>query len=183
MKPSQSLFLLAAGFLCLAGCSSVKTNVDSGPIHARTFSFLNNGAKPAPSYADNRAEVHAKIQEAITKNLAGKGVTRVPNGGDLIVAYLVIVANNASTMAVSEYFGYTNDSYALLNKAHDSGGSQRGYYESGTLVIDVLDAKTNKLLKRSSVQRQLLRNLPVEARVERLNEAVAEAFKDLRVSP
>jgi hypothetical protein len=39
MKPTF-LLLLAAGLLTLAGCSSTPSKVDSGPIRARSFSFI-----------------------------------------------------------------------------------------------------------------------------------------------
>ena len=69
MKTTTYSILLAAT-LAAAGCSSVKTHVDTGPIAARTFSFLNTGAKEAPAFADKRAQVYTMINEAITSNLA-----------------------------------------------------------------------------------------------------------------
>ena len=66
----------------------------------------------------------------------------------LIVAYLVIVGNNASTEAISTYFGYNRDAAALHDKAQDAYASSKNpnYFEAGTLLIDLIDAKTYKLL-------------------------------------
>jgi hypothetical protein len=66
----------------------------------------------SPEYADSREQVHALIQDSISRNLASKGLSRVPSGGDVIVAYLVIIGNNASTEAISTYFGYDRDAAA-----------------------------------------------------------------------
>ena len=66
--------LLVAAALAAAGCSSVKTQVDSGPITARTFSFINTGSREMPAAADKRTQVHQAIQDAITQSLAAKGV-------------------------------------------------------------------------------------------------------------
>ena len=176
--------LIVAGALALAGCSSVKTNVDAGPIHAHTFSFINTGARAVPDYAENRLQVHEKVQEAIVKNLTAKGLTQVAQGGDVTVAYLIIVGNNATTTSLSEYFGYTADADALVNQVHKSEaikGNERGYFESGTLVIDILDPKTSKVLKRGTVQSQILRELPMEQREARLQQFVDQALSDLRV--
>ena len=50
MKP-RLLLIVAAGVLALAGCSSAPTKVDTGPIRARTFNFVDGGLKPRPPTA------------------------------------------------------------------------------------------------------------------------------------
>src|ERR1039457_2589127 len=154
MKTTTYSILLAAA-LTAAGCSSVKTHVDTGPITARTFSFLNSGPKEPPAFANKRAEVHTMIQEAITKNLAAKGVSRVPSGGDVTVAYLVIAGNNATTTSLNDYFGYTDDATKLVDKVHTDQAiksEDRNYFEEATLVIDIISPQTMKLLKRTTVK-------------------------------
>jgi hypothetical protein len=177
--------LIVAGAFALAGCSSVKTHVDTGPIQARTFSFMNVGTKDVPTYVERRKQAHAAVQEAITKNLTAKGVNHVPQGGDITVAYLIIAGNNATTTSLNEYFGYTSDATALMEKAHNEQAvkkSDRGYVEAGTLVIDILDSKTSNLLKRATIQAQILRELPLDAREARLQGLVDQALSDLRIS-
>ncbi len=169
----------------VAACSSVKTHVDKGPIPARTFAFLDTGSRATPNYAEDRKEAHALIQEAIVKSLAAKGVNHVASGGDVTVAYLVIVANNVATTALNDYFGYTPDSEALLQKVHSEetvGDKNRGYFEAGTLVIDFLDPKTSKILQRRSIQAPVLRNLPMESRTARVQSIVDQALADVRIA-
>jgi hypothetical protein len=177
--------LLAAGAITLAGCSSTPTKVDTGPVRARTFSFVQPGPKASPAYADNRQAVHAMIQDAITQHLAAKGVTRVASGGDVTVAYLVIAGNNATTTSINDYFGYGSDATALSEKAHEAytGSKNPNYFEAGTLVIDLVEPKTFKLLKRGYATRPILRDLPADARAARLREVVDEILRDLRFKP
>ena len=184
MKILTHAFLLAAVF-GLPACSSVKTQVDTGPIAARSFSFVNPGPKPFPTYADKRTEIHTLIQEAITKGLAAKGLSRVQSGGDVTVAYLVIVGNNVSTTSLDDYFGYDSDAAALVDKVHTEQaikGENRGYFEAGTLVIDIINPKTSKLLKRASVRSSVLRDIPPEVRQARLQALVDKALSDLRIA-
>ena len=94
MKQTFLLPLILTGLL-IAGCSSTPTRADKGPIKARTFSFINGGVPPAAEFADKREAIHKTIQDAITQNLAAKGVSKVASGGDVTVAYLVILGNNA----------------------------------------------------------------------------------------
>jgi hypothetical protein len=182
MKP-DSLLILAAGALALAGCSSTPTKVDTGNIRAGTFSFVNRGARPNPGYADNRQPVHAMIQDAITKNLAARGVTKVAGGGDVTVGYLVIIGNNVSTEAIADYFGYGEGASALHDKAHkaytDSKNPNR--FDAGTLVIDIIDSRTFKLLKRGYASRPVLQNVPDDVRAARLQEVVDEILRDARI--
>ena len=185
VKPAALLgcLLLAA---VLAACSSVKTHVDKGPVKAHTFSFLNTGSRQAPDYADQSAQAHAMVQQALTKNLAARGITHVPSGGDITVAYLIVVGNNSTTTSLNGYFGYTEDSDAFVQKVHaqQTGSDKaRAYFEAGTLVIDIVDPGTSRLLQRRSIQAQVLRNLPLEQRSERVQAIVDQALKDVPLSP
>jgi hypothetical protein len=179
-----SLLVMAAAALALAGCSSTPTKVDTGPIHARSFNFVDRGGKPPPASTDNREVVHTMIQEAITKNLAGQGLTKVATGGDVTVTYLVIVGNKTTTESISTYFGYGEDADALHDKAHDAyiASKNPNYFEAGTLVIDIVDSRTFKLLKRGCATRPILRNLPDDARAARIQEVVDEILRGLRIT-
>jgi outer membrane murein-binding lipoprotein Lpp len=178
---TNTLLLMAGGVLLLAGCST-PTKVDKGPIQAQSFSFVSRGPRPARDYTDNRAHVHAMIHEAITKNLANRGISRTDAGGDITVGYMVIVGNNASTEMVSDYFGYGDDAAALQDKAHAAytGVKTPNYFEAGTLLIDITDSKRFKLLKRGYASRPVLKNLPEDAKEARIQEVVDEILKDVR---
>jgi len=179
-----SLLLLTAGLFALAGCSSTPTKVDSGAIRARTFNYVDRGVRPAPGYADNRDAVHSMIQDAINRNFGAKGVSKVASGGDVTVGYLLIVGNNASTTAINDYFGYGEDAAALHEKAHDAytGSKNPNAFEAGTLVIDIIDSKTFKLLKRGYASRPVLRDISNDARAARLKEVVDEILRGVRIA-
>jgi hypothetical protein len=168
--------------LLVAGCSSTPTNVDKGTIRASSFSFVTKGPAPALGYADIHAPIHTLIQNSISRNLESKGLKKVASGSDVIVAYLVVVGNNASTEAIDTYFGYGRDASALEDKAHTAYTNSKNpnYFEAGTLLIDILDAKTLKILKRSYVVRPLLRNPTPDVQAERIQEAVDAVLKDVR---
>ena len=184
MKPGL-LVVVAAGILALAGCSSAPTKVDTGPIRARTFNFVDGGVKPLPTYSDNREAVHAMIQEAITKNLAARGVARVATGGDVTVAYLVILGNNVSTVSINDYFGYRDDAWALHEKAQEAytGTKNPNSFEAGTLLIDIIESKGFKVVRRDYATRPLLRDLPSDARAARIQEVVDAILRDVRIAP
>ena len=161
------------------------TQVSSGTIQAKTFSFVNPGPRPMPAYADKTAQVHNVIQQAITKNLAARGVSQVPSGGEVTVAYLLILGNNASTTSLNEYFGYREDLTALEDKAHKeyTQSDKMNYFEAGTLVIDVIDSKSNKLLSRGHVTKPVLQTATPDERAVRVQGVVDEVLRDVRLKP
>ncbi len=112
------------------------------------------------------------IQKAIINNLTAKGLERTNGTGEVIVAYMIIVGNNVSTEAITTYFGMGRDADALHSKAEDaySGSKNPNHFEAGTLVIDVLDAKTYELLYRNYVVRPIIGNATTTVRGERIQE-------------
>ncbi len=99
---------------------------------------------------------------------------------------LIIVGNNVSTTSLNDYFGYTEDSEALMSQVHKEQtikSDQRGYFEAGTLVIDFLDPHTSRLLQRRSMKAQVFRNLPLEKRAARLQSIVDEELSNVPIAP
>jgi hypothetical protein len=127
--------------------------------------------------------VHAAIQAAITKTLAAKGIRRVDGGGDVVVAYLVIVGDRATTQAINDYFGYGRSYAALHAEAHDAytRKDHPGLVEAGTLLIDVIDPRALVVVKRNHVTRPVLRDPSPEVRAAHIQGAVDEALRDLAV--
>ena len=179
------LFSLLAGLISLTGCAT-PTRVNSGPIRASTFDFVAISSAKKASFAENRGDVHDLIQGAITEHLAAKGVARAAGGGDIQVAYLVIVGDNASTTAINDYFGYGRDPAGLAEKAHEAyaiDNKNPSYFQAGTLLIDVLDAKSHKLLLRNFVVAPIQPEAPMAVREARVREAVDKVLKNLRIAP
>jgi hypothetical protein len=183
MKNFCLLPLLFAGLL-LAGCSSTPTRVDKGSLKVHTYNFINGGIALTPPANDRRDAIHQIIQKAIVNDLTEKGLTRSDGTGDVTVAYMIIVGNNVTTEAVTTYFGMGRDSDALHNKAEDAYSSNKNpnHFEAGTLVIDVLDAKTYELLYRNYVVRPIIGNATAAVRGEHIQEAVDAALANLRVA-
>lgn len=182
---TKLLLLLALVAWAPAVPAKAPAKVNKGVIHARTFNFVKPTSKPAPDFADDTAAAHAMIQKAITKNLAARGVTRVSAGGDVTVPYLVITGNNVSTRAVRNYFGYSDDLADLHDRAQNAYTKTKNpnRFEAGTLLIDIVDGKNFKLMKRGHATRPLLRDLSAGAKAARIQEVVDEILRDVRIEP
>lgn len=82
---------------------------------------------------------------AVVRELAARGLTRVDANADLRVAYLAAAGFDLQVASVS--FGYTvNPVYSGLVPA----GSAMWDVTTGTLVIDLFDNKTDKIVFRGT---------------------------------
>lgn len=179
------LLLLTLVAWAPAASAKAPAKVNKGVIHARTFNFATPSTKPSPDFVDDTAPVHAMIQKAITKNLAARGVTRVNAGGDVTVPYLVITGNNVSTRAVRTYFGYSDDVDDLHDRAQKAYTRTKNpnHFEAGTLLIDIVDGKNFKLMKRGYATRASMQNLSAGVKAARIQEVVDEILRDARIEP
>src|SRR5690349_247971 len=183
-RTPTSFCLLAACLLAFVpACSpKVQTRLDTGPIQARTFAFVARDTA-APSTPDDMDRVHAAIQEAITNNLAAKGVTRVTSSPDVLVAYLVVIGDQNNTRVIDTYFGRGRPSGDLLNKAFEAYGKRdTANLEAGTLLIDVLSGRNAALLWRSHATRTILQNPSPELRAANIQSVVDEALRGLKIT-
>jgi hypothetical protein len=112
-------------------------------------------------------------------------VTKVNAGGDVTVPYLVITGNNISTRSIRDYFGYSEDVSDLHDRAHNAYTRSKNPnpFEAGTLLIDIVDGKNFKLMKRGHATRPSLRDLSAGAKAARIQEVVDEILRDVRIEP
>jgi hypothetical protein len=179
------LALWAAGAMTLGGCATEPTRFSTGPVAARTFNFVRLEEEKKVSYANNSAQVHALIQGAIEGSLLSKGLARVETNGDVAVLYLIIISDGTSTETINDYFGYSDASYELQDKAHQVFAIEkrnRTAFNAGTLVIEIVNVRQRRVLWRNFVYRPILKDLPIEQRQVRLQQAVDEVFKELRIT-
>jgi hypothetical protein len=173
------------GMVLLTGCST-PTRVNTGAIRAASFEFVSAASLKKADFAEKNKAAGAMIQDAIANNLTQKGLARVEEGGDIKVAFLVIVGNNVSTMAINDYFGYGRDDAELADIAHKAyavNSKNPDYFEAGTLLIDLIDARTFKLLLRNYAVQPIQRDAPEDVRKQRIQETVDAALKNLKIKP
>lgn len=164
-----ALALLALG---LTGCATmnVASHVERGADFSqfRTWDWGKPDALPTgDARLDNNTFFIDHLQGAVEKAMAGHQLARVPEGGkaDLLVHYH---ANINQRFQVNEPDGNCMPPDCRASVIE---------YEQGTLVIDVLDARTERLLWRGWAQDSVQGILNNQDRMEReINEAVTKMF-------
>ena len=176
MKYQSKIATTLGVILVLAAVSfaqDVKTDYDHNAdfTHYKTFSWEKVQTKD-PLMVD-------RIKEAVNSALSSKGWTLVPSGGDVEV------------FAVET----TKDQQTLDTFYNGFGGGRRwggfgGFgdatttvdtYKVGTLVVDLFDAKTEKLIWRSSSSDTLSNN--ADKNTKNLDKGVNKMFQHFPPAP
>ncbi len=139
----------------LVGCASkkvdpIRVSYESSPaLDAavyRTYAWrsaaLERGSEDA---RDSALLSDWRVRNAVDRQLAAKGYEKRPSGGvDFLVDYSIAVTDK-NTQTISDYMNYRDRGGAL--------GPQEAYvfgYQEGSLIIEIVDAKTRELVWRAS---------------------------------
>jgi hypothetical protein len=137
----------------------------------KTFAFDKEGAR--------NPYVNTLIVEAIERELISRGLNKVNTDPDLKVAYLAATVPNLQVQNVPFYH--------VVNPAYSGmvGSSTMNMWDvtTGTLVIDLWDRKTDRVVFRGTItdvlQRAPSANLQADAKIvsKPINKGVAKIFK------
>ncbi len=166
--------ILALIIAVVAGCSSVPMPKGNSKGYS-SVRFINEKKSAEFQESDRSKEVNQVLQQAITEQFEAKGMDVLEQDADLIIAYLIIVQDKVATTTIDKHFGYRDTSEAI-GKIHEKGigGRDPEYVKKGALVIDLIDAKTMKLVYRNYATRGAGENLTGEALRTRLDEVTQE---------
>jgi len=165
--------------LTLAACSpyTIKYDYDpAAPIATyRSFDWVRPRKDRVGDAPPRMAGfTDARVKDAVVRELEAKGLRRETAADpDVLLDYFPIYQNRSYTTHSRVGFGTGGRGWGMRTSV---GTSQRHRYKEGTLVLQVLDFKTNKLVWEGTAEGALtgLAGQPEEAQ-----EAIARAVKDL----
>ncbi|NWK55787.1 DUF4136 domain-containing protein [Verrucomicrobiaceae bacterium N1E253] len=178
MKP-LSIFGAAALAFALSACSpsvDMPKGTSKGYESAR---LVKRNPNSSITLTSREKQAHQLIQNAIKGQFTSNGKSYGQANADLIVGYMVIVQDSASTTSYNEYFGFGRDAEGITDAAHMKGvieGVRPDFFERAGLLVDVIDAKTNKLVYRNIYVGDVVKGSSGSARTQRINQAVAQAL-------
>ena len=172
------LLTMALGLASAAltsGCAttmSVSSHVDRG-LDFKQYRTFDWGPADALPTGDSRLDgdpfFKDHVQGAVERGLAARGVALTSSNPDLLIHYHANISERIDVNKADRAFGYC--------RAADCP-PESIYYEAGTLVLDVMDARTNKLVWRGWAQHSvedMLRNQDKMAKT--IDQAVAEMLR------
>jgi hypothetical protein len=138
----------------------------------RTFDWGPADALPTGDpRLDRNAYFQDRLQGAVERGLAGRKLDRSEPGArpDLLVHYHANITRRLNVDQADHAYGYTVD---VQSQIHE--------YEAGTLVIDVVDARTNAVVWRGWAQDNMTDLLEDEGKLaDWIEEAVQRMVAQL----
>ena len=145
------------------------------------FVETQRAQRPAsPGALEDDPEFNAAVRSSIARKFSSQGIPVTQGSADLIIAYMLLRQNSVATTMNSDYFGRGRDAMAILDEAHKRGvvvNRSPDDFLRGAVLIDVLDARTNKLVFRNIAVRPVTEGVAPAVRQQRLDAAVAEALQ------
>lgn len=183
--------MLAAAALLLSACSSVNTNWDYNPEvnfnQYKTFAWATSVNDGSEYHLDGLMD--ARVRSAVDDQLELKGMKQVPQkDAQLLVNYLTKVDTKVDVDTFTNYYGY-NPYYPYYGPGW-GWGSQIGQthtqvreYNVGTLIVDLVDAKTKQLVWRGSIADTIKDHKTPQERTAFINQAVADILMNYPPKP
>lgn len=171
----RTLYAIGTLFIAVSGCASMQIQTDYDPTTSfsgyRTYSWM-----PTPRTSDPRvsnAITESRIRGAVDSVLSARGYRKLGSGDvDFLVGYHAAIEDMLDVTTVDRYYGY----------AWAGGGvwardvSVRSYDE-GTLIIDVADEGSNRLVWRGTARAEVSMTTPTEQRRKKIYEAVSKILE------
>jgi len=172
------LVLLSLLAICFSGCTTVPMPKGSSKGYSTVRFIAPNkalGEDESPAFI----EANRMIKKSIASQMKNHGLQIVERNADLIVAHLIILQDNVSTSYSNQYYGYQNFS-DIVTLAHKKGMKKHypEHVQKRALVIDLIDAKTFKLVYRNYALSGTLANLSEQEFQEHINTAVTETLQN-----
>lgn len=137
----------------------------------KTFAFDKAGAR--------NPFVNTMIVEAIERELTSRGLTKVDTDFDLQVVYLAATGPNLQVADIP-FYHVVNPAYSGMVF---SATSQMWDVTTGTLVVDLFDCKTDRVVFRGTISEVLQRAPSADLRADAklvqkpINKGIAKIFK------
>jgi len=171
------LAVLIGTVLVATGCSSISVRQDYDTqadfVAYRSYAWIQQSTTAvgsAKAAQQTNTLLDKRIKSAVDTQLAAKGMTLVVENPDALVVYHTGIDNK---IEVQDY-GYT---YPRYGYAGWYGGEVDVYeYNEGTLIVDLIDAKSDQLVWRGTATKIIDETASTQQREANLNEVVAKIF-------
>jgi len=172
MKLQRVVFVLIGMMLLFAGKSSaqqVKTDYDRTADFGQYKTYSWEQVKTQdPLFVD-------RIKNSVNAALAAKGLTQVDSGGDVSIVAIEITRNQQTLNTFYDGFGGGWGWRRFGGGGFGEATTTTETYKVGTLIVDLFETKTKKLLWRGTSSDTLSNNS--DKNIKNLDKGVEKMFK------
>jgi hypothetical protein len=183
------IVVLALGVVLVAnGCSQISVQSDFDP--SADFEALKTYAwyeAEQPKTGDIRIDnpiLDQRVRSTVEGALNAKGYTKVAENPDFLLVYHAAVSKELEvTSGTTAYgaYGYYGWHYVAAPVWVETPTAYT--YNKGTLILDIIDAKSEKLVWRGSAQAELNETSTQQQKKARMDEAVNGMLKNFPPKP
>lgn len=184
-----ALFFLT---LSLAGCATITVTTDYALEQNfsgyRSYAWHPDGIEKTPSLDAMGGDIFdTRIRRIIEQTLADKGMVK-SDRPDFYVNYSVVTEDRVSINSYNSYGGYGPGwgYYGYHPYGAWGAGSSHtsvSYYTQGMIIVDLVDAQSNKLVWRSTADSRLDQKSGPEKKEQDLSKSLAKMFANFPPSP
>jgi len=181
------IVLTSIALIILNGCSTLSVDYDFDQkvnfSQYKKFNWL-----PFPKNMEVDELNRARFVTAVEDNLASKGFNQNSSNPDFVIAThfgkenKIDITNWGYTYAPSGYYhgyGYRHPgSYGYAGSYASTGGVSVYEYEQGTFILDLVDAKTKKLIWRATAKAIISPASTPEKQTEKIRNAVHKILEN-----
>lgn len=154
------------------GVTASTTGFTGGASHLPTTSLDLSGSGSEDRF------IESEIRRAVDEQLAKKGLTRVEKNGDVLVAYRVALHHELSMSLFGS--AWRQRTYGGWPSSFES---RPAAIPLGTVVVDLYDHATNRLIWRGGATKSIQLTKDPDKSWKHLDKAMAKLFKDYPPQP
>ena len=175
-RASRWLFVILAAAMLAACATGPQVRTDHDPTadfgQYRTWSFYSPIAMEQSGYSTWISE---RIKDDVRKEMAARGYRYVESSPDLQVNFQGVVEDKTDvwTMPRSDvqwFYSYRRNAYIAMPVWYDE--TQVNRYREGTLTVDLVDAKRNRMVWTGAAIGRVIKRTPEEKLAE-IDQAIS----------
>ncbi len=179
MSKVKFLYILISS-LILASCSSMKISMDydanASFVNLKTYNWLPGHPKKSGNpVIDSDELMHRRIKNEINHWLQQHGYVLAPrNRADFLISYFVVTEQQTRITVLNDYYGYPRG-WGFYGGYYGYPGGSRAYvydYELGTMIIDIVNTRTHKLMWRGTAEDEIKNLKSPEEKKAKIAEVV-----------
>jgi hypothetical protein len=182
----KTLFI-AAAVLALSACSTLKSTSDFDPSVSfeqyKTYSWVEKKNEDAGYHLDGLMD--QRVRAAVETQLSQKGISKAnKQNADLLVNYITKVDKKINIDTFNSNFGYNpyyGPRWGFGGSIHSETTVRE--YDVGTLMVDLVDNKTGKLIWRGTVADTVREQSTPEDRINTINQAIGTVMMNYPPKP
>lgn len=173
----QRLSVLFALAGLIGGCSTMKIRSDydrkASFSGLKSFAWTPRAQEPTGDPRIDNSIVDERIRRAVEGELTRRGFVKRESGTpDFYIGYHAAIERKLNVSVMHDYYGYGSGFGHYPERFDPHVKTYASEYDEGTLVLDIANPSTMKLLWRGSAQTALMGSTSPQHKEQRVKEAV-----------